>query len=56
MNRVCDNCVKADVCKFKAECMKAVKNIQDIEQRENVFIKTDIFCEKYSDKLLFNRK
>ncbi len=50
MNKVCDDCIKVDVCRFKEECMKAVKEIQDIEQKKNVFIKTDIFCKKYSDK------
>ena len=49
--KICENCDKADVCKYQEECMKAVKDILDIESRENVFIKTHINCKKWSAKV-----
>lgn len=49
--RICENCDKADVCKYQEECMKAVKDILDIEGRTNVFIKTHIDCKKWSAKV-----
>ena len=48
--RICENCDKEDVCKYKEECMKAVKDILDIESRTNVFIITNINCKKWSSK------
>lgn len=54
MGRICDNCVKSDVCKFKEECIKAARDILDIEERTNVFIKTDIFCKKFSGKQILD--
>ena len=48
--RICENCNKEDVCKYKEECMKAVKDILDIEERTNIFIKTSINCKKWSGK------
>lgn len=48
--KICENCDKSDVCKYQEECMKAVKDILDIESRENVFIKTHIDCKKWSKK------
>lgn len=48
--RICENCDKEDVCKYKEECMKAVKDILDIESRTNVFIRTHIDCKKWSEK------
>ena len=35
---------------YKEECMKAVKDILDIESRTNVFIRTNINCKKWSKK------
>ena len=35
---------------YKEECMKAVKDILDIESRANVFIRTHIDCKKWSKK------
>ena len=46
----CENCDKEDVCMYKEECMKAVKDILDIESRTNVFIRTNINCKKWSKK------
>lgn len=54
--KICENCNKEDVCKFKEECMKAVKDILDIEGRTNVFIKTHIDCKKWSSKLAISIK
>lgn len=49
--KICENCTKEDVCKYKEECMKAVKDILDIGKRKNVFIKTEINCSKWNGKL-----
>ena len=48
--KICENCDKEDVCMYKEECMKAVKDILDIESRTNVFIRTNINCKKWSGK------
>lgn len=48
--KICENCDKEDVCMYKEECIKAVKDILDIEGRTNVFIKTHIDCKKWSKK------
>lgn len=55
MNKLCDNCIKADVCKFKEEYMKAVKDIQAITERKNVFIKTNVSCEKWREYQITSR-
>lgn len=54
--RICENCNKEDVCKYKEECMKAIKDILDIEGRTNVFITTHIDCKKWSSKLAISIK
>ena len=46
----CESCIKEDVCEYKEECMKAVKDILDIEDRANVFIETRISCKKWHGK------
>ena len=48
--KICENCDKEDVCMYKEECMKAVKDILDIVSRANVFIRTHIDCKKWSKK------
>ena len=48
--KICEYCVKEEVCKYKEECMKAVEGILDIEGRTNVFIRTHIDCKKWSGK------
>ena len=48
--KICENCDKEDVCMYKEECMKAVRDILNIESRTNVFIKTHIDCKKWSKK------
>lgn len=48
--KICENCDKEDVCIYKEECMKAVRDILDIESRTNVFIRTNINCKKWSGK------
>lgn len=55
MNELCDNCIKSDVCKFKEECMKAVKDIQNVSEKTNVFIKTTVSCEKWRKYQIANR-
>ncbi len=55
MNKICDGCIKADVCMFKEECIKAIKDIQGICERKNVFIKADISCEKQKGYQITNR-
>lgn len=52
--KICENCNKEDVCKYKEDYMKAVKDILDIEGRKNVFIKTEINCKKWSAKFSVN--
>lgn len=55
MSKICDGCIKADVCMFKKECTKAIKDIQNICERTNVFIKVDISCEKQKGYQITNR-
>lgn len=47
-NRICDTCNKEDVCMYKEELAKAVKDITEISDRVNVFIDTDIKCKKWA--------
>ena len=48
--KICENCDKEDVCMYKEECMKAVKDILDIESRANEYNRTHIECKKCSKK------
>lgn len=50
-DKICDTCIKQDVCMFKDECTKAVKDIRLIAERTNIFIDTDIRCKKWSGKI-----
>lgn len=50
-DRICNTCIKQDVCMFKDECTKAVKDIRLIAERTNIFIDTDIRCKKWSGKI-----
>ena len=47
-NRFCDTCIKEDVCMYKEELNKAIKDISEISDHINVFIDTDIKCKKWS--------
>lgn len=47
-DRICDTCIKEDVCMYKEELNKAIKDISEISDRINVFIDTDIKCKKWS--------
>ena len=49
-DKVCNTCMKEDVCCYKEECGKAADDIHKIEERKNVFIKTDIRCMKWFGK------
>jgi hypothetical protein len=46
-DKICENCIKEDVCAYKEECTQAVKDILEIEGRENVFVITEIKCRKW---------
>lgn len=50
-DRICDTCIKEDVCMYKGECAQAAKDISLIAERTNVFIDTDIKCKKWSGKI-----
>ena len=51
-NRICDTCSKEDVCMYKEELSKAVKDILLISDRVNVFIDTDVKCKKWLGKVV----
>lgn len=51
-NRICDTCSKEDVCMYKEELTKAVKDIMKISDRINVFIDTDVKCKKWLGKVV----
>ena len=50
-NRICDTCSKEDVCMYKEELAKAVKDIMQISDRTNVFINADVKCQKWLGKV-----
>ena len=50
-DRICDTCIKADVCMYKGELAQAVNEIARILEHVNVFIDTDIRCKKWSGKV-----
>ena len=51
-NRICDTCSKEDVCMYKEELAKAVKDIMQIVDRTNVFVDADVKCKKWLGKVL----
>ena len=51
-NRICDTCCKDDVCMYKEELSKAIKDIILISDRVNVFIDTDVKCKKWMGKVV----
>ena len=51
-NRICDTCRKEDVCMYKGELAKAVKDIMLISDRVNVFIDTDVKCKKWLGQVI----
>ena len=51
-NRICDTCSKEDVCMYKEELAKAVKDIMQISDRTNVFIDADVKCKKWLGKVV----
>lgn len=51
-NRICENCNKEDVCMYKDEFIKAVKDVEKIADRVNVFMDTEIKCKKWSGKIV----
>ena len=50
-DRICDTCIKADVCVLSSDLHKAVDNIKEISKRTGVFIDIDIRCKKWSGKV-----
>ena len=50
-NRICNTCSKEDVCMYKGELAKAVKDIMLISDRVNVFIDIDVKCKKWLGKV-----
>ena len=49
-NRICDTCSKEDVCMYKEELKKTVKDITQILKCKNLgneFIDADIKCKKW---------
>ena len=50
-DRICDTCIKADVCMLSSDLHNAVDNIKEISKRTGVFIDTDIRCKKWSGKV-----
>ena len=50
-DRICDTCNKEDVCMYKGELAQATKEINQISERKNIFIDTDIRCKKWSGKI-----
>ena len=49
-DKICDTCIKADVCMYKGELVQAANEIARISERVNVFINTDIRCKNWSSK------
>lgn len=45
-NRIYDTCSKEDVCMYKEELAKVLKDIMQILDRANIFIDADIKCKK----------
>ena len=50
-DRICDTCIKADVCMLSSDLHNAVDSIKEISERTGVFIDTDIRCKKWSGKV-----
>ena len=42
-DRICDTCIKADVCVLSNDLHKAVDNIKEISKRTGVFIDTNAY-------------
>ena len=53
-DKICDTCIKADVCMYKGELVQAANEIARISERVNVFINTDICCKNWSSKKISN--
>lgn len=53
MSKICDTCIKKDVCKFREEFIDTVNKIGKIQEETNL-VQTDISCKKYNAG--YNRK
>ena len=43
-NRICENCAKKDVCMYRTALERAVRDINQISDRADVYIETNIKC------------
>lgn len=50
-DRICNTCSKRDVCMYKGELQKAIKDITQISGRTNVFMDVNIRCKKWFENL-----
>lgn len=50
-NKSCDTCCKEDGCMFKDATRKAANDIEEITERTNVFLKSNLVCGKWSGKI-----
>ena len=55
-NHICSNCNKADVCMYKDDLNNAVRDINSISERVNVFINVKIKCRMWSSETIQYRK
>lgn len=55
-SKFCDTCCKEDVCMFKDATRKAANDIEEITGRTNVFLKSNLVCGKWSNKIVNTRK
>ena len=49
-DKICNTCIKEDVCSIKGDCANACKRITQISEEVNIFIDTTIVCKKWSSK------
>lgn len=51
-NRICNSCKKNDVCMYKSELERAVTDINQVSERTNVFINTNIMCKHWLGEIV----
>lgn len=54
-SRICNTCIKSDVCMLSNDFGKAVKDIEDISNRTGIFIDVNIRCTKWFKNVLIPR-
>lgn len=50
-DRICDTCIKADVCAFIHGLHKAINDIKNISKRVGLYIDVDVSCQKWVGKI-----